>query len=76
MGSHTPGVEAPFKYTKDSFIGVRDAWLGFAADRLSKAAAALEQVAEKLPESVKSKIPMKTKPKEENGTSTPTPIES
>jgi hypothetical protein len=63
MGSYTPGAEAPFKYTKDSFIGVRDAWLGFAADRLSKAAAALEQVAEKLPEAVKSKIPLKAKPK-------------
>lgn len=70
MGSQTPGSEAPFKYTKDSFIGVRDAWLGFAQERLSKAAAALEQYAEKLPDSVKSKLPKK--PKEEssgNGTS-------
>jgi hypothetical protein len=67
MGSHAPGAEAPFKYTKDSFIGVRDAWIGFAADQLSKAAAALEQVAEKLPDAVKSKIPLKAKIKDPNG---------
>jgi hypothetical protein len=65
MGLQSPGAEAPFKYTKDSFIGVRDAWLSFAADRLSKAAAALEQYAEKLPEPVKSVLPLKKKP--ENG---------
>ena len=69
MGLDSPGVEAPFKYTKDSFIGVRDAWLTFAADRLSKAAAALEQYAEKLPEPVKSIIPLKSKPKSGNGAS-------
>jgi hypothetical protein len=66
MGLDSPGVEAPFKYTKDSFIGVRDAWLTFAADRWSKAAAALGAYAEKLPEPVKSIIPIK-KPKSENG---------
>jgi hypothetical protein len=61
MSTQTPGAEAPFKYTKDSFIGVRDAWISFAAARFSKAAAALEQVADKLPAAVKSKIPLKTK---------------
>jgi hypothetical protein len=66
MGLQSPGAEAPFKYTKDSFIGVRDAWISFAADRLSKAAAALEQYADKLPESVKSKIPLKPKAKADN----------
>jgi len=69
MGLESSGVEAPFKYTKDSIIGVRDAWLTFAADRLSKAAAALEQYAEKLPEPVKSIIPLKSKSKSGNGTS-------
>jgi hypothetical protein len=67
MGLQSPGAEAPFKYTKDSFIGVRDAWISFAADRLSKAAAALEQYADKLPESVKSVIPIKSKAKSDNG---------
>jgi len=61
MSTQTPGAEAPFKYTKDSFIGVRDAWISFAADRISKAATALEQMAEKLPAAVKSKIPLKSK---------------
>jgi hypothetical protein len=56
--TQTPGADAPIKYTKDSFIGVRDAWLSFAAARLSKAAAALEQVADKLPAAVKSKLPL------------------
>ncbi len=69
MSLDSSGVEAPFKYTKDSFIGVRDAWLTFAADRLSKAAAALEQYAEKLPEPVKSIFPLKSKPKAGNGAS-------
>jgi hypothetical protein len=69
MGLESSGVEAPFKYTKDSFIGVRDAWLTFAADRFSKAAAALEQYAEKLPEPVKSMIPLKSKSKSGNGAS-------
>lgn len=69
MGMESPGVEAPFKYTKDSFIGVRDAWLTFAADRLSKAAAALEQYAEKLPEPMKSIIPLKSKTKSDDGAS-------
>ena len=68
MGLESPGVEAPFKYTKDSFIGVRDAWLTFAADRFAKAAAAFEQYAEKLPEPVKSIIPLKNK-KSGNGAS-------
>jgi hypothetical protein len=40
---------------------VRDAWISFAAKRISQAAAALEQVAEKLPAAVKSKIPLKSK---------------
>jgi hypothetical protein len=71
MGLESPGVEAPFKYTKDSFIGVRDAWLTFAADRFAKAAAVLELYAEKLPEPVKSIFP-KNKAKSGNGaTSTP-----
>jgi|GEM_PF-6536899 len=69
MGLESSGVEAPFKYTKDSFIGVRDAWLTFAADRWSKAAAALELYAEKLPEPVKSIIPLKSKAKSGNGAS-------
>jgi hypothetical protein len=76
MGLESPGVEAPFKYTKDSFIGVRDAWLTFAADRLSKAAAALKQYAEKLPEPVKSIIPLKSKPKSGNGSSATTTPQS
>jgi hypothetical protein len=72
MGLESPGVEAPFKYTKDSFIGVRDAWLTFAADRFSKYAAAFELYAEKLPEPVKSILPLKSKTKSGNGaTSTP-----
>ena len=74
MGSYTPGAEAPFKYTKDSFIGVRDAWLSFAADRLSKAAAALGTYKEKLPESVKSKLPGAKKP--EVTTTASAPLES
>lgn len=76
MGLQSPGAEAPFKYTKDSFIGVRDAWLSFAADRLSKAAAALEQYAEKLPDSVKSVIPIKPKAKSDNGTTSSTSVQS
>jgi hypothetical protein len=63
MGSYTPGAEAPFKYTVESFIGVRDAWLSFAADRLSKAAVALDQYKDKLPEPFKSKLPSITKSK-------------
>jgi hypothetical protein len=54
--SSTPGADAPLKYTKESFLGVRDAWVSFAAARLSKAAAMFEQVADKLPAAVKSKI--------------------
>ena len=56
--TQTPGAEAPLKYTKESFIGVRDAWVGFAAARLSKAAQMIEQMADKLPAAVKSKMPM------------------
>jgi hypothetical protein len=56
MGSYTPGAEAPFKYTVESFVGVRDAWLSFAADRLSKFAIVLEQYKDKLPEPFKSKL--------------------
>lgn len=73
MGSYTPGAEAPFKYTKDSFIGVRDAWLSFAADRWSKAFAAFLQYKEKLPDSVKSKLP---KSKSDGATATAAPLES
>lgn len=78
MGSYTPGAEAPFKYTKESFIGVRDAWLSFAADRLGKAAAALDQYKEKLPDSVKSKLPSIAKAKSEvpAATTTAAPLES
>lgn len=54
MGSYTPGAEAPFKYTLESFIAVRDAWLSFAADRLSKAAVVLEQYKDKLPEPLRN----------------------
>ena len=61
MGTHTTTTEAPFKYTKDSFIGVRDAWISYAAGQISKAAAALEQYADKLPAAVKNKIPRKSK---------------
>jgi len=61
MESRTPGAEAPIKYTKESLIGVRDAWISFAAKRISAAAAALEQAAERLPAAVKSKIPLKTR---------------
>jgi hypothetical protein len=61
MGTQTPTTEAPIKYTKDSFIGVRDAWISYAAGQISKAAAALEQYREKLPAAVKNKIPHKTK---------------
>ena len=68
MSSQTPGAEAPFKYTKESFLGVRDAWISFAAARISKAAAALEQVADKLPAAVKNKIPLKSKPPESTST--------
>jgi hypothetical protein len=71
MGLPSPGAEAPFKYTKDSFIGVRDAWISFAADRLSKAAAVFEQYKEKLPEAVKSKLPLKVKAKAEATVSAP-----
>jgi hypothetical protein len=71
--SSTPGAEAPFKYTKDSFIGVRDAWLKFASARFSKAAAAFEQVADKLPAAVKSKIAkaMPSKPSDTTGANAP-----
>ncbi|MET0385047.1 MAG: hypothetical protein ABW321_03765 [Polyangiales bacterium] len=61
MSTRTKGAEAPIKYTKESFIGVRDAWISFAANQISQAAAALEQFAEKLPEAVKSKIPLKSR---------------
>lgn len=80
MGSYTPGAEAPFKYTLESFIGVRDAWLRFLADRLAKAAVALEQYREKLPESVKSKLPSIANTKNEVPAATTTtasaPLES
>jgi hypothetical protein len=56
--TQTPGAEAPLKYTKESLLGVKDAWVRFAAARISKAAAMLEQVADKLPAAVKSKMPI------------------
>lgn len=68
MSSQTPGAEAPIKYTKESFLGVRDAWISFAAARISKAAAALEQVADKLPAAVKNKINLKSKTSTEPAT--------
>jgi hypothetical protein len=51
-----PGAEDPIKYTKESLVGLRDVWLGFAQARLSKAAVALEQLAEKLPPPLKKKF--------------------
>lgn len=72
MSSQTPGAEAPIKYTKESFIGVRDAWISFAAARISKAAAALEQVADKLPATVKNKMNLKRKtPESTTGANAP-----
>jgi hypothetical protein len=56
MSGQTPGAEDPIKYTKESLAGLRDVWLGFAQARLSKAAVALEQLAEKLPPPLKRKI--------------------
>jgi hypothetical protein len=56
--TQTPGAEAPLKYTKESLLGVKDAWVRFAVARISKAAAMLEQVADKLPAAVKSKMPI------------------
>lgn len=50
------GAEDPIKYTKESLAGLRDVWLGFAQARLSKAAVALEQLAEKLPPPLKKKF--------------------
>ena len=56
MSPSTPGAEDPIKYTKESLVGLRDVWLGFAQARLSKAAVALEQLAEKLPPPLKKKF--------------------
>jgi hypothetical protein len=64
------GSEDPIKYTKESLAGLRDVWLGFAQARLSKAAVALEQLAEKLPP------PLKKKFGTSNTTSTTTASES
>jgi hypothetical protein len=55
MSAQTPGAEDPIKYTKESLTGLRDVWLRFAQARLSKAAVALEQLAEKLPPPLKRK---------------------
>ena len=55
MSGQAPGAEDPIKYTKESLAGLRDVWLGFAQARLSKAAVALEQLAEKLPPALKRK---------------------
>jgi hypothetical protein len=56
MSPQSPGAEDPIKYTKESLAGLRDVWLGFAQARLSKAAVALEQLAEKLPPPLKKKF--------------------
>jgi len=56
MSPQTSGAEDPIKYTKESLAGLRDVWLGFAQQRLSKAAVALEQLAEKLPAPLKRKV--------------------
>ncbi len=56
MSPTTPGAEDPIKYTKESLVGLRDVWLGFAQKRLSQAAVALEQLAEKLPPPLKKKF--------------------
>jgi hypothetical protein len=50
------GAEDPIKYTKESLAGLRDVWLAVAQARISKAAVALEQLAEKLPAPIKKKI--------------------
>lgn len=56
MSPVSPGTEDPIKYTKESLAGLRDVWLGFAQARISKAAVALEQLAEKLPPPLKRKL--------------------
>ena len=72
--TQAPGAEAPLKYTKESFLGVKDAWVGFATARFSKAAAMIEQMADKLPAAVKSKMPIaKTKTPTETTTSANAP---
>ena len=68
--SSTPGAEAPLKYTKESFIGVRDAWMSYAAAQMSKAAAYLEQFADKLPPAVKNKIPVGNRTSQPKSTET------
>jgi hypothetical protein len=60
MSPQSPGAEDPIKYTKESLAGLRDVWLGFAQARLSKAAVALEQLAEKLPPPLKKKFTSST----------------
>jgi hypothetical protein len=55
MSGQTPGAEDPIKYTKESLAGLKDVWLGVARARLSKAAVALEQLADKLPPPLKRK---------------------
>jgi hypothetical protein len=55
MSGQTPGAEDPIKYTKESLAGLRDVWVGVAKARISKAAVALEQLAEKLPPPLKRK---------------------
>jgi cytochrome c-type biogenesis protein CcmH/NrfG len=69
--SSTPGADAPLKYTKESFLGVRDAWFSFAAARFSKAAAMFEQMADKLPPAVKSKLPKSIASKPTTGANAP-----
>jgi len=54
--------EAPIKFTVDALTGVRDAWVTFAstlaAQSIAQATATIEQFAEKLPEPIKSKLPL------------------
>ncbi|MEY4577204.1 MAG: hypothetical protein RL701_1907 [Pseudomonadota bacterium] len=69
MSSRTPGAEAPIQYTKESLVGLRDAWVSYAAKQISIAAAALEQAADKLPAAVKSKLPKKSKIQSDAATS-------
>jgi hypothetical protein len=56
MSPQSPGIEDPIKYTKESLAGLRDVWLAVAQQRISKAAVALEQLAEKLPAPLKKKV--------------------
>jgi hypothetical protein len=61
-------VEDPIKYTKESLVGLRDVWFGVAKAQITKAAAAFEQMKEKLPPSLKRKP---TPPPSASETTTP-----